>query len=322
MGSFHAASWARTPAQVVGVMAQHHDQAAALAKSLNTRVYDDLDALINDVDVVDVCTPTDTHHEIVLKAAAASKQVVCEKPLARTYAQGKAMVDACEKAGVNLLVGQVVRFFPEYALAKSVVDEGKIGRVGVMRLKRCGFQPTRETGNWFAEFDRSGGIILDLMIHDFDYARWTAGEVESVYARNVRRGQDAANDYGQAILRHKSGAISLVEGAWAYPAPMFRTGLEIAGDGGLIEHPAGSSVPLEIFLGQTEGGQRADVGVPKSPLLDDPYVMEIQHFYDILSGVDIPLRITAADALAALRIALAAVESARTNRRVRIEEVQ
>jgi predicted dehydrogenase len=134
MGSFHAASWARTPAQVVGVMAQHHDQAAALAKSLNTRVYDDLDALINDVDVVDVCTPTDTHHEIVLKAAAASKQVVCEKPLARTYAQGKAMVDACEKAGVNLLVGQVVRFFPEYALAKSVVDEGKIGRVGVMRL--------------------------------------------------------------------------------------------------------------------------------------------------------------------------------------------
>lgn len=321
MGSFHAASWARTPAQVVGVLSQHPNQAESVAQRVKSRVYSDLDALINDVDVIDVCTPTDTHHEIVLKAAAAGKQIVCEKPLARTYAEGKAIIDACEKAGIKLLVGQVVRFFPEYALAKSVVEGGKIGRVGVIRLKRVGFQPARDP-NWFAEFDRSGGVIMDLMIHDFDYARWVAGDVESVFARNVRSNQaETMDDYCLAILKHKSGAISHVEGSWAYPPPLFRTALEIAGDGGLIEHPVGSSVPLEINLDQLPDGSRPNVGVPMSPLLDDPYVLEIQHFYDVLSGANVQLRITGTDALAALQISLAAIQSAQTGKRVQIEEV-
>lgn len=311
----------RVPAEVVGVLSLDRDQAQAVASYVNCQVYDDLDALINDVDVIDVCTPTDTHHEIVLKAAAAGKQIVCEKPLARTYTEGREIIEACEKAGVKLLVGQVVRFFPEYALAKSVVEAGKIGQVGVIRLKRVGFQPSRNP-NWFADFERSGGVILDLMIHDFDYARWVAGDVESVFARNVRSNQaDTMDDYCLAILKHKSGAISHVEGAWAYPAPLFRTALEIAGDGGLIEHPAGSSVPLEIHLDQLPDGSRPNPGVPTSPLLDDPYVLEIQHFYDVLSGANIPLRITGADALAALQIALAAVQSAQTGKRVMIEEV-
>lgn len=320
MGGVHANSWTRTPATLAGVYALDGDQSRALAEKYGIQVYDSLSALLTDVDVVDVCTPTDTHHDIVVQAAATGKHILCEKPLALTLEQGKAMLAACERAGVMLLVGHVVRFFPEYALAKATVDQGKIGQVGVVRLKRTGFQP-RRPNNWFLDYTRSGGMMLDLMIHDFDYARWVGGDVTSVFAKYVRsHDTNSKGDYGQAILRHASGAISHVEGAWAYPPPMFQTALEIAGDGGLIEHPTASTIPIEVYLNKVDNANLPDIAIPTSPLVDDPYVTEIKHFYDVLTG-KAETRITAADALAALQIGLAAVESAQTNRAVTLEKL-
>jgi predicted dehydrogenase len=294
--------------------------ASALAEQHGCAVYETLDALLKAVDVVDICTPTYLHYEQVLAAARAGRHVVCEKPLALTAADGHAMIDACAGAGVKLLVGHVVRFFPEYALAKATVERGEIGRVAVTRLSRVSPVPTWAVDNWLFDLSRSGGMMVDLMIHDFDYARWVAGDVESVFARSVRsHSPDAPGDYALAILRHTSGALSHVEGGWAYPPPVFRTALEIAGDVGLIEHPAGSSAPLGVYLMQNARMQGG--GVPSSPMLEDPYVTEIKHFYGVLSGEITVPRVTGEDALAALKIALAARLSAETGRRVRIEEV-
>jgi len=323
MGTTHAAAWSNTPAQMVGICSVDTARAQKLAEQYRTKVYDKLDDLLNDVDVIDICTPTHLHHEMVLQAAAAGKHIICEKPLARTVTQARAMVAACEKAGVKLLVAHVVRFFPEYAGAKAAVDRGDIGNVAVVRLTRCSFQPKLAADNWFLDAEKSGGMMLDLMIHDFDYARWIAGDVVSVFAKSVRsKTPDAPNDYGIAILRHKNGAISNVEGGWAYPPPMFRTALEIAGDAGLIEHPADSSVPLGIYLKQSAKGDAPDVGLPMSPLAEDPYTTQIKHFYDVLTGKAAASRVTAEDGLAAVQIALAAIESARTGRAVNVEDVQ
>ena len=82
------------------------------------------------------------------------------------------------------MVGHVVRFFPEYAAAQREVDAGRLGDVAVMRLKRNVFRPRKAQDNWFLDYEKSGGMILDLMIHDFDYARWIAGEVISVFAKH------------------------------------------------------------------------------------------------------------------------------------------
>ncbi|MCB9454269.1 MAG: Gfo/Idh/MocA family oxidoreductase [Anaerolineaceae bacterium] len=321
MGRVHAAGWMKTPAQIAGIYSIDRDGAAQLARTVNGQVYDDLDALIRDVDVVDICVPTHLHHDMTLRAAAAGKDVVCEKPLARTIEQAQAMIAACEQAGVKLLVGHVVRFFPQYALAKTAVDRGDVGNVGVVRLTRCSFQP-RGTSGWFMDTAKSGGMMLDLMIHDFDYARWVAGEVKSVFAKQVRSHHpDAPGDYALAILRHEGGAISNIEGGWAYPPPLFRTALEIAGDRGLIEHPAGSSDPVEVHVQSSGGHSRPDIAVPSSPLAEDPYQVEIRHFYDILTGAITTPRVTAADGLAALQIALAAIESAQTGRPVQVKEM-
>jgi predicted dehydrogenase len=321
MGTTHAFAWAKTPAQVVGIYSKDVDRAKENASKLGARFFDSLDPLLDACDVIDVCVPTHLHHEIVVQAARAGKHMICEKPLARTYAQGLEMVEACHKAGVKLLVAHVVRFFPEYAAAKNAVQRGDVGQVAVVRLTRCSFQPRVINDNWFVDFAKSGGMVLDLMIHDFDYARWVAGDVETVFARSVR-GVDpsASEDYGVAILRHTNGALSNVEGGWAYPPPMFRTGFEIAGDAGLIENPPDSAVPLGVYLKQVGQSDIPDVGIPGSPLAEDPYTTEIKHFYSVLTeGVE--PRVTAEDGLAALRIALAALQSAQTGRVVRVQEV-
>lgn len=323
MGKIHAAAWHKTPATVAGVTSSDRRSAQALADQYQASVYDSLEAMLAEVDVVDICTPTYLHHPMVLQAAQAGKDIVCEKPLALTVAHAREMIDATRQAGVRLLVGHVVRFFPEYAMAKSIVAQGQIGQVGVVRLTRCSFKPARDQADsWFHDVAKSGGMMLDLMIHDFDYARWVAGEVFSVYARNVAsQFAEAPADYALAILTHQNGAISHVEGGWAYPVPMFRTALEIAGSHGLIEHPAASSTPLGFYLHQS-ASDSASIAVPTSPLSEDPYTAEIRHFYRVLTGEEPQPRITAEDALEALCIAQAAIASARTGKPVTIEAIK
>src|SRR5262245_16763334 len=116
MGTTHAAGWAETPAKIFGFTAETRNEAEKLAQQYHAKVYTYFDEMLRDVDVFDICSPTHLHREMALKAAVAGKHIVCEKPLARTTQQAQEMIAACHKAGVQLLVAHVVRFFPEYAL--------------------------------------------------------------------------------------------------------------------------------------------------------------------------------------------------------------
>ncbi len=321
MGSTHAAGWKETGAEIGGFVAETIAEAKAISAEYHAPVYPALEAILPQVDIVDICTPTHLHYEMVLKAAAAGKHIVCEKPLARSVEQGQEMIQACRKAGVKLFVAHVVRFFPEYSLAKANVEQGKIGRPGIIRLSRGSYRPKKPVGNWFLDEEKSGGIMLDLMIHDFDYARWVGGEVESVYARKVSTHHSgAAIDYGMAILKHSSGALSHISGAWAYPPPTFRTSLEIAGDGGLIEFDSTATAPIETLIMKTGSGDAPDVGLPSSPLSESPYTSEIKEFYGNIMD-NRAVRLSAGDGLAAIQIALAANESARTGKAVQLAKL-
>jgi predicted dehydrogenase len=220
---------------------------------------------------------------------------------------------------VKLLVAHVVRFFPEYARANAAVDRGEIGQPAVIRLARETFQPKKAISNWFVDFAKSGGMMLDLMIHDIDYARWVAGEVKTVFAKSISSAHpDTPVDHGLVILAHRNGALSHVAGSWAYPPPSFRTSFEIAGPGGLIEFDSGGTTPISPYLHQEESGEAPDVPLPTSPLSESPYATQLKEFYNALA-TDAPLRVSAEDGLAALQIALAAVESARTGVAISLE---
>ena len=321
MGTTHAAGWAETPAEIIGFIAETTQESGTLAKRYNAKVYPSFDDMLPEVDVIDICSPTHLHHEMVLKAAAAGKHIVCEKPLARTTNQAQEMLAACEKAGVQLLVAHVVRFFPEYALARSAVVEGQVGKPAVIRLHRGSYRPKKPAGNWFLDEEKSGGILMDLMIHDYDYARWVAGEVESVSARRVTElHPDAPIDYGLVILSHRSGALSHIAGAWAYPPPTFRTHLEIAGDRGLIEFDSEGTAPIQNLILKTGGSDAPDVALPSSPVSESPYTTQIKEFYSALAEGK-PARVSATDGLVAVQIAEAAIQSSHTGQPVKLHPV-
>jgi myo-inositol 2-dehydrogenase / D-chiro-inositol 1-dehydrogenase len=303
MAGEHAVAWSTTGHDVVAI---HSDDAASgrrLARSCGANFCSSVADLIEAAQVVIVCTPTDTHLGFISLAARAGRDVITEKPLARTSVDAITAVARCEAAGVRLLVAHVVRFYPDYRLVRDEVVQGSVGRIAMVRLKRCSGPPSR---TWYREEARSGGIALDLMVHDFDYARWIAGDVVAVFAQSARlRAADHEPvDHVLAVLTHDSGAISHVEGSWGYPDGPLLTSISVDGDRGAMAVDSGASQPLRVIR-----ADRPDaIAVPTTTLDESPFVTQVRHFGDILSGSQEPV-ITARDAAAAVGISEAVIAS-------------
>ncbi|GAB3913239.1 dehydrogenase [Microlunatus endophyticus] len=269
--------------------------------------------LISQVDVVDVVTPTPFHREYIEAAAAAGKHVVSEKPLGRTAADARAAIDACAAAGVQLYPGHVVRFFSEYETMHREVEKGTIGEIAVQRFTRGGTRPDRA---WYHDDAQSGGIILDQMIHDLDFARWNAGEVSTAFARISKNGEglDAIVN-AQVVLTHVSGAISYVGGVWARPGTTFRTTFEIAGTGGILRHDSTQYKPVVI-----DGGTPDESGTGLLPAMRgvSPFTTELGEFARAFTVGPAP-RVSAEDGYAATVIAEAAITSLETGQPVSVE---
>lgn len=311
MGHWHATHWRTLPVELAGFYDADAGRAQAAAAQHGGQAFASLDALLAACDVVDICTPPALHAGAAVAAARAGKHVVCEKPIARSLADAQAMVDACDAAGVRLFVAHVVRFFPEFARAKQLADDGALGRLGVVRSVRGGAPPGHSA--WFADFAQSGGVILDVAIHDLDYMRWLCGDVQRVFARGLTfRGLPV--DHALITLRFASGAIGHVEASWAFPPGSFRTSFELAGSDGLLAHDSDDARPLLVQYQPGAAPERAP-GPPAPPSPDDPYRRELEHFLQALETGE-PFLVTPRDAHEALRVALAAIESLRTGQPV------
>lgn len=299
----HLPAWLSLGVDVV--VHSEDDQAPALVRDAGGgRVVDGLQQLLAEADVVDVCTPTPTHRALVEAAAAAGRHVVCEKPLGRTAEDAAVMVAACARAGVRLLPAHVVRFFPEYALLRERVLAGDVGQVAVQRFTRIGSRPVRA---WFHDPEQSGGIIVDQMIHDLDIARWLAGEVTSVFARQSTGGPDSSTA-AQVTMTHADGAISTAFGGWAAPGTRFRTSFMVAGTGGYLEHDSDTRSPLRTDVPQV--GTAPGALLPGPAFLESPFRTELR---ELLAAVTTgaPSRVSAQDGLVAVALAEAAARSVR-----------
>ena len=320
IGGWHAARWRQLPVALVGFYDSAPEAATNAAARYGGRVFGTLDDLLDAVDVVDVCTPTAHHKQPVLAAAATGKDIVCEKPLARHLRDAEEMVEACRSAGVRLFVAQVVRFFREFSLAKKTLDSGALGRPGVIRTVRGGSPPAASGRAWFTDFGQSGGVIMDVSIHDLDFARWCFGEVERVFARGLSFAGVAPYDHALITLRFRNGALGHVEGSWAFPPGRFCTAFEIAGDQGLVEWDSLGPAPLTVTLKSEESPGAPCLPQHDSPLSaeDDPYFLELQHFLSCLESGD-EFIVTPEDGLEAAKLSLAAIESVRTGRPIDLD---
>lgn len=313
LGRTHARHWAAIPdAEIVGVYDIHSDLAEGVGVG---EVFPDFDTLLQQArpDIVDICTPTPSHREYIEKAAQAGKAIFVEKPLARTEEDCDAIVAAVEKAGVPLMAGHVVRYFPAYQEAKRIVDAGGVGAVAAVRAERlAGFPVRSHAQTWYADPQQSGGVVLDAMLHDFDWLRWCFGPIQRVFAQGLYNRPEYAGvlDYALVTLRFKSGAVAHVTGSWAH-AGSLRSSFEIAGDAGLIEYDSAQTATL------TRSRRQPPTAATESPLApnDDPYYLELRAFIDSLDSKS-PPPVTVQDARQAVRIALAALQSIETGKAV------
>ena len=309
----HLPAWLRLGASVshfsdvgaIELAAQHGGAAFATA-----------DELLAQVDVVDVATPTPTHLRYIQAAAAAGRHAFCEKPLARTSREVRTAIETCRAAGVQLYPGHVVRYFPEYQSMREQVTAGSIGTIAVQRFTRTGARPDVD---WFHDEAASGGIILDQMIHDLDFACWNAGPALTAFARQARNGTGKDGVVcAQVILTHPGGAISYVGCTWARPGTRFRTTFEVAGSGGILRHDSAEHEPLRIDTGATRNGVG---GLLPAFVGASPFEAELEEIACAFQGGQ-PPRVTAEDGLAAVLVAEAATESLRTGTPVAVEALE
>jgi UDP-N-acetylglucosamine 3-dehydrogenase len=314
MGNVHANQYQKMADVEVVFHDRDAERTGIFKDRWDSKPFDSIGALIDSVDIVDVCLPTDLHLDAALRAVAAGKPVFVEKPMARTLDEARNLRDAAEKAGVPVMPGQVVRFFPEYAAGNRLVKRGAVGTPAAARTRRGGKAPGGSQG-WFMDHARSGGVLVDLAIHDFDWLRWTLGEVKFLYARSVAADKGTGPDYALTTLTFESGAVAHVESTWMDPAG-FRTAFEIAGSDGLIQFDSRSGPALRTarLAGDDSGdympGSSTGAETPQGEL-DDPYYLELRSFLDAVIG-GTPPAVTAEDGVRALAIALAAMQSAKT----------
>ena len=257
-----------------------------------------------DLDIVIVASPTYLHAEHAIAAARGGKNVFCEKPIALTFADGRAIVDECARAGVQLAVGHVVRFFPEYRRAKELIDSGALGKPALATMTRGTF-PVGDARPWYLDAARSGRVVLDLMLHDLDTLRWWFGEPARVYGRML--GGSGGLDYALATVRFADGPIVHIESSWAEHSG-FRTTFEVRGDVGLVTHDSRSAAPL-----LTQFPERSDVPavMPAPTLLETPYRRQLREFFRRIAGGEEPF-VSGREALRSLGLALAVLRSAET----------
>ncbi len=326
MGGVHLNAWSMIPeAKIVALVARHPNKARPVARKFKARVYSDLERAMDetDVDVVDVCSPTCTHKEHVMAAVKAGKQVLVEKPFALTLKDADQMIDAAKKAGVKLMVAHCIRFFAEYAKIKELVSQGAIGEPVISRGHRAGPLPTWGARSWFLDPKMSGGVGIDLAIHDIDFTRWCFDDkVKHVYAKvaTLVHKKGVCADHALIIMRFEHDGIAHIEASWAVPTQYpFTTYFEIAGRKGFISVDNFSISPITVMSnGKVERlSPETMPSVAGMPFPIDPYYREIRHFVDCVLSNREPMT-NGEEAKKSLEVALAAVRSSKTGDVVRL----
>jgi myo-inositol 2-dehydrogenase / D-chiro-inositol 1-dehydrogenase len=278
----------------------------------------------DDIDMVAIGVPNDLHREIVVAAAEAGKQVVIEKPLARTLADADAMIEACDSAGVKLMYAELICFAPKYVRAKQLIEEGAFGRVFSVKHGEQHFGPHSD---WFWDGERSGGgVMMDMGCHGAEITRWMLGkpEVESVAATLgtfVHGGRTEVDDHAVVTIRYEGDRLGLIETSWAKPGGM-QDSIEIIGSEGVTYADLLRGSSLLTF---SDGGY--GYAVEKAPetkgwthtIYEEAWnygiPQEMEHFTAcVLDGLE-PEE-TGRDGRVSLEVIYAAYRSAATGRRV------
>ena len=310
-------------AEIRAVADIHIDQAEQWAEKLNiskSKLTTDHTAILKDseIEAVLICSSTDTHSQFIIEAAEAGKHIFCEKPIDFDVDRIKAALNAVKEAGVKLQIGFNRRFDHNFRKVREAVEDGKIGDVHMVKIT------SRDPAPPPIEYVKvSGGIFLDMSIHDFDMARYlSASEVEEVYAQGAVLIDPAIGDVGDLdtaviTLKFKNNAMGVIDNS-RQAVYGYDQRVEVFGSKGCVE--VQNDVPNSSKLSTSDGV------ISEKPLYffleryQMSYVEELKAFVDAIINDEEP-QVTGNDGLQPVLIGLAALKSLREKRTVKIEEV-
>lgn len=323
IGQVHAKSitYHIPQAEIVAISDIYFEGAKKVAAELGIpNCYEDYHEILNNPEIkaVLICSSTDTHADIAIEAAKAGKHIFCEKPVDLTVDKIKAVIAAVKEAGVKLQIGFNRRYDHNFAAIKSMVNDGKIGDLQIIKITSRDPEPPSP-----AYVKVSGGIFLDMTVHDFDMARFIGGEVEEVYVNaavlvDPEIGKAGDVDTALVSLKFKNGAIGVIDNC-RKASYGYDQRLEVFGS--KAQASAANDTPTNVFL-IDENGKVTDK--PLYFFLErymQSFTDEMTEFINcVQNGED--TKTTVNDGLEALRLGLAAKKSLAEHRPVKLSEIE
>lgn len=323
IGQVHAKSitYHIPQAKIVAVSDIYYEGAEKVAESLGIpNAYEAYHEILNnpEIDAVLICSSTDTHADIAVEAAEAGKHIFCEKPVDLTVAKIKKVITAVEKAGVKLQIGFNRRYDHNFAEIKRLANDGKLGKLQTIKITSRDPEPPS-----IDYVKVSGGIFLDMTVHDFDMARFIGGEVEEVYANAAVTVDEAIGEAGDVdtaliALKFKNGAIGVIDNC-RKACYGYDQRLEVFGTGG--QASAANDTPTNVSY-INENGNMTDK--PLYFFLErymQSFTDEMTEFINAVQNDELT-KTTVNDGLEALRLGLAAKLSVKEHRPVKLSEIE
>jgi len=322
IGKIHLKNLARNFSEIKVVATMDLlEESRKIAEEFNVPVfvktYDEL-LTVPELDAVVICSPTDTHADYVIQAARAGKHIFCEKPLDLSLERVQEVLEVVEECGVKLMLGFNRRFDPEFMKIRSLVEKDAVGDPQIIKIT------SRDPGPPPVSYIKSsGGMFLDMTIHDFDMARYISGkQVKEVYAKATVKVDPEiaqAGDVDTAVitLTFEDDSMAVIDNC-RKAAYGYDQRLEVFGSKGMAQ--AENLFPNKHKL-YTEEGVSGDL-----PLYffleryDASYNQEIKEFIDALLS-DSAMPVDGSDGLISIAIGLAAKKSLQENRPVQMKEI-
>jgi len=307
MGTVHAAAYAGMPeVSVVGVFSRDPARAASVAAICKAEPCTDAAQLIEhaDIDAIDVCLPSETHHDVVIPALRAGKHVFCESPLALDLEQAERMRDAARRAGRLLQVGLLMRSVSAYGHVEAVARSGEHGRLLSVTTWRLGSYLHADAPDRKAHY---GDPSTELMTFDFDFVHWLMGQPQSLSASAARLPDGRPGEISAVLTYPQGRHATVIASGLMPPASPFTVGFRALLERAAFEHlTTFSGGPPKSSFTVTVGTTPAR---PVPVANRNPYEVELQRFVDCVRGRADPALLDVDRAIEAQRLSLATIQS-------------
>ncbi|WP_445476079.1 UDP-N-acetylglucosamine 3-dehydrogenase [Methanococcoides methylutens] len=300
MGQHHVRIYSEMEGvELVGISDVDRDRVEELAAKYDAKAYTDYEELLREnLDAVSIVVPTTLHKKVTLDAINSNTNVLVEKPIADTLENADIMIEAAEKAGVILMVGQIERFNPATTKMKEIIDSGLLGKIVSITTKRVGPYNPRI---------RDVGIILDLGVHDIDAIAYMYGssatEVYAIAGKDIH----SKEDHASIMLRFGDEQAGVVNVNWLTPHKVRK--MEVIGVQGVgyLDY-----VDQTVTIHDAKWIRNAKVEKA------EPLQKELEHFINCVEKGEPPLE-SGIDGKYALKVALSAIEASNSDSIIRID---